>query len=60
MPPMEALVSKSMGHYPIPAGMLARLAVSKSYQGRGIGAAMLRVTNTQSFVAAMDAICESG
>jgi GNAT superfamily N-acetyltransferase len=34
-------LSKGMGRYPIPVVILARLAVSKSYQGRGIGAAML-------------------
>ena len=37
-----ARVSKGMGRYPIPVVILARLAVSKSYQGQGIGAAMLR------------------
>lgn len=35
-------VSKGMGRYPIPVVILARLAVSTRYQGRGIGAAMLR------------------
>ena len=35
-------VSKGMGRYPIPVVILARLAVSNSYQGRGIGLAMLR------------------
>lgn len=35
-------VSKGMGRYPIPVVILARLAVSKTYQGQGIGAAMLR------------------
>ena len=35
-------VSKGMGRYPIPVIILARLAVSKSYQCHGIGAAMLR------------------
>ncbi|MGA7981947.1 MAG: GNAT family N-acetyltransferase [Chromatiaceae bacterium] len=35
-------VSKGMGRYPIPVVILARLAVSRHYQGRGIGAAMLR------------------
>jgi GNAT superfamily N-acetyltransferase len=35
-------VSKGMGRYPIPVVILARLAVATHYQGRGIGAAMLR------------------
>jgi GNAT superfamily N-acetyltransferase len=35
-------VSKGMGRYPIPVVILARLAVSKSYQGQGIGTSMLR------------------
>lgn len=35
-------VSKGMGRYPIPVVILARLAVSKNYQGQGIGTAMLR------------------
>lgn len=35
-------VSKGMGRYPIPVVILARLAVDTRYQGRGIGAAMLR------------------
>jgi GNAT superfamily N-acetyltransferase len=35
-------VSKGMGRYPIPVVILARLAVDVRYQGRGIGAAMLR------------------
>ena len=34
--------SKGMGRYPIPVVILARLAVCKSHQGQGIGAAMLR------------------
>jgi GNAT superfamily N-acetyltransferase len=35
-------VRKGMSsHYPIPAALLARLAVDKRYQGQGIGAAML-------------------
>jgi len=37
-----ARVSKGMGRYPIPVVILARLAVATGYQGRGIGAAMLR------------------
>jgi GNAT superfamily N-acetyltransferase len=37
-------VSKGMGRYPIPVVILARLAVDTRYQGRGIGAAMLRDT----------------
>lgn len=35
-------VGKGMGHYPIPVVLLARLAVDKRYQGRGIGVGMLQ------------------
>ncbi len=35
-------VSKSLGRYPIPVVILARLAVSSCDQGKGIGTAMLR------------------
>ncbi len=35
-------LSKGMGRHPIPVVILARLAVSTRYQGRGIGTAMLR------------------
>jgi len=33
---------KGMGRYPIPVVILARLALDRRYQGRGIGAGMLR------------------
>ena len=35
-------VCKGMGHYPVPVVILARLAVAKVDQGRGLGAAMLQ------------------
>jgi GNAT superfamily N-acetyltransferase len=35
-------VRQGMGQYPIPVVILARLAVSLHYQGRGIGLALLR------------------
>ena len=35
-------VSKGMGKHPIPVVILVRMAVKKEYQGRGIGAGMLK------------------
>lgn len=35
-------VSRGMGRYPIPVAILARMAVSHTDQGRGIGVGMLR------------------
>ena len=35
-------IRKGMGQHPIPVVVLARLAVSKLYQGRGIGSSMLQ------------------
>lgn len=35
-------VSQGLGHYPIPVLIIARLAVSSSYQKRGLGRAMLK------------------
>ena len=35
-------IRKGMGRYPIPVVLLGRLAVDSGYQGRGIGAGLLR------------------
>lgn len=35
-------IRKGMGQYPIPVVILARLAVSQPYQGRGLGVTMLQ------------------
>lgn len=35
-------ISRGMGRYPIPVAILARLAVSQTDQGRGIGVGLLR------------------
>lgn len=35
-------VAKGMGRFPIPVILLARLAVDKEWQGKGLGSAMLR------------------
>lgn len=35
-------IRKGMGQYPIPVVLLARLAVDRPYQGRGIGVGMLQ------------------
>ena len=35
-------IRKGMGRYPVPVVILARLAVSREYQGRGIGRGMLQ------------------
>jgi len=36
-------VAKGMGNYPVPIILLARLAVDRSEQGKGLGAALLRL-----------------
>ncbi len=48
-------VTKGMGRYPIPVVILARLAVASRYQGRGIGAAMLRDAIRRTLVIAEQA-----
>lgn len=35
-------LSKGLAHHPVPLMVLARMAVHRSWQGRGIGAALLR------------------
>jgi predicted N-acetyltransferase YhbS len=45
-------IRKGMGRYPIPVMILARLAVSMQYQGRGIGAGLLRDAIRRTFLAA--------
>ncbi|MGB5638710.1 MAG: GNAT family N-acetyltransferase, partial [Sedimenticolaceae bacterium] len=35
-------IRRGMGQYPIPVVLLARLAVDRTYQGRGIGVGMLQ------------------
>lgn len=35
-------VSQGMGRFPVPVVILARLAVAQEFQGRGLGAALLR------------------
>lgn len=35
-------IRKGMGHYPIPVVILARLAVDRAYQGRGLGVGLLQ------------------
>lgn len=45
-------VSKGMGRHPIPVIILARMAVRKDYQGKGIGAGMLKDAIKRSLAAA--------
>jgi GNAT superfamily N-acetyltransferase len=47
-----ARVAKGMPRYPIPAVLLARLAVDESVQGHGIGAFLLRDAMTRAAAAA--------
>lgn len=42
-------IRKGMGQYPVPVVILARLAVSRGDQGRGIGAGMLQDTIRRTF-----------
>lgn len=41
-PTVPDRISRGMGRYPIPVIILARLAVSSSFQGRGIGMSLLK------------------
>jgi GNAT superfamily N-acetyltransferase len=43
---------KGMGHYPIPVVILARLAVSKLDQGRGLGVGMLQEAIRRTLIVA--------
>lgn len=46
-------MKKELPHYPIPAIRLARLAVSKTHQGQGYGASLLKEALQKSFVVAL-------
>lgn len=35
-------VAKGLGHYPVPVILLARLAIDRTEQGKGLGAALLK------------------
>ena len=48
-------IRKGMGQYPIPVVILARLAVSKQYQGLGIGIGLLQDAIRRSFLIAEQA-----
>lgn len=48
-------IRKGMGGYPIPVVLLARLAVDRRYQGRGIGAGLLRDAIRRAFAIAEQA-----
>jgi GNAT superfamily N-acetyltransferase len=48
-------IRKGMGRYPIPVVILARLAVSKSYQGHGIGRGLLQDAVRRTLVIAEQA-----
>ncbi|MDD2605113.1 MAG: GNAT family N-acetyltransferase [Desulfobacteraceae bacterium] len=47
-----ARLGKGMGRYPIPVVLLARLAVSLGYQGRGIGRGLLQDAITRTLTIA--------
>jgi ribosomal protein S18 acetylase RimI-like enzyme len=38
---LPSVLAKRLPHYPVPAAILGRLAVDRTYQGRGIGEALL-------------------
>lgn len=48
-------IRKGMGQYPVPVVILARLAVSRQYQGRGIGFGMLQDAIRRTLVIAEQA-----
>jgi GNAT superfamily N-acetyltransferase len=48
-------IRKGMGQYPIPVVILARLAVDRAYQGRGIGVGMLQDAIRRTLVIAEQA-----
>ena len=48
-------VRKGMGQYPIPVVILARLAVSRHYQGKGIGRGLLQDAIWRTFIIAEQA-----
>jgi predicted N-acetyltransferase YhbS len=48
-------IRKGMGQYPIPVAILARLAVSKDHQGRGIGIGLLQDAIRRSLMIAEQA-----
>nr|WP_305888613.1 GNAT family N-acetyltransferase [Methylomonas sp. SURF-2] len=48
-------IRKGMGQYPIPVAILARLAVSKDHQGRGIGIGLLQDAIRRSLLIAEQA-----
>jgi GNAT superfamily N-acetyltransferase len=48
-------IRKGMGQYPVPVVILARLAVSREHQGRGIGVGMLQDAIRRTLVIAEQA-----
>lgn len=48
-------IRKGMGRFPVPVVLLARLAVDGAYQGRGLGAALLRDAIRRSLIIAEQA-----
>ncbi len=50
----SARAAKGMPRHPIPAVLLARLAVDRSVQGRGVGAFLLRDAMARTLAAATD------
>jgi GNAT superfamily N-acetyltransferase len=48
-------IRKGMGQYPVPVVILARLAVSRAHQGRGIGVGMLQDAIRRTLVIAEQA-----
>ena len=48
-------IRKGMGQYPVPVVILARLAVSREHQGRGIGVGMLQDAIRRTLVVAEQA-----